>query len=142
MDFENKVEQIKQWPFSEVFDFELQGELEQPQFKFDILKKYLKFYVKILTRGRNIESKILRSDMVQCTEEMFSTLPNDIKDLNQLTRRLCPDMDNIKDDLKVKGLYSDPNERISFSIQAVLCDSTLDSTCANIEDIDELLETL
>ena len=64
--------------------------------------------------------------MVECTEEMYEALP-DGKDLSQLKRRLCPDMKNLKEDLMVKGLYADENERISFSIEIDICNKTLDS---------------
>ena len=80
--------------------------------------------------------------MIECTADLFSALPDELKDLNQLTRRICPDMKNLKDKLRVKGLYSNPNERISFSILGVVCNDTLDATCASKEDIDEFLSYL
>ena len=91
-------------------------------------------------RNKGVE-KSLRSDMVECTEQMFEALPDDNKDLSELKRRLCPNMKELQNFLMVKGLYSDPYKRISFSLEVDLCNKTLDSKCANIEDIDELLNS-
>ena len=44
-------------------------------FDLDKLKRYVKFYIKILSKGSELEKKtILRSDMVPCTKEMFKDL--------------------------------------------------------------------
>lgn len=59
--------------------------------------------------------------MIECTAEMFSHLPENKQDSGQL-RRLCPDVAAFQDKLKVKGTYSNYEDRHSFQIQGVLCD--------------------
>ena len=81
-------------PFAEVFDFDKTDSYGQPYFKMDILKKYIKFRTMIRYRNKGIE-KSLRFDMVECTEQMFEALPDDKKDLSELKRRLCPNMNDL-----------------------------------------------
>ena len=52
---------------------------------------------------------------------MFANLPDDSKDINSINARLCPDMDLVKDTLRLKNSYTNKEERVSFSIQTVLC---------------------
>ena len=59
--------------------------------------------------------------------------------MSNLEKRLCPDLDSIKDLLRVKNAYSNRDERVSFSIQAVVCNDATDSTCASSVNIDGLL---
>ena len=72
--------------------------------------------------------------MVPCEEKMFEVLGDD--KISNIKRRLCPDMETIKDVLRVKNSYTDKNERVSFSIQAVACDPNVE-TCASTDDLDE-----
>ena len=47
-------------------------------FNLDELKRYVKFYVKILSSGSELPKQtILRSDLVPCTKEMFKNLDED-----------------------------------------------------------------
>ena len=105
------------------------------------LFKYAKFYVKILRKGKLVgDPTILRSNMVLCTPEMFEALgEGDNLSVEKLNKRLCPDMDTIKEVLRVKNSYSDKDERVSFSLQAVACDQSLD-TCASTADIEEFFK--
>ena len=48
-------------------------------------------------------------------------------------------MEKLKNELKVKNQYSNKKDRVSFSIQAVLCDQE-DDDCADINHIDEFLK--
>ena len=76
--------------------------------------------------------------MVLCIPEMFKALgEGDELSEADLNMRLCPDMDTIKDLLRVKNSYSDKNERVSFSIQAVACDQNEDENCASTPDREE-----
>ena len=125
---------------SEVYDFDSDNNYK---FNLEKLSKYIKFYIKILKKGSDVEtSTILRSDLVTCTEEMFSTLPEELKVKSVVESRLCPDMESIKDHLVIKNGYSNKKERISFSIQAVLCNAEAGETCAPNGDIDTLLESI
>ena len=51
-------------------------------------------------------------------------------------------MNSIKDDLVIKNGYSNKKERISFSIQAVLCNTKAGETCASNENLDLFLESM
>lgn len=51
-------------------------------------------------------------------------------------------MNLIKDDLVIKNGYSNKEERISFSIQAVLCDTDAGETCASNDNIDLFLRSI
>jgi hypothetical protein len=53
---------IKNKKFAEVFIFNDQE--DDAQFNLSNLKKYVKFYVKILQKGTEVEKIILRSDMI------------------------------------------------------------------------------
>ena len=39
----------------------------------------------------------------------------------------------------MKGIFSEPEHKKYFSIEVVICDEDLDSTCASKDDVDELL---
>ena len=111
--------------YSEVFDFNEDG--TDAQFNLENLKKYVKFHVRIKRSGADVEKLILRSDLVKCKREFFKGLTVDEHDDEyfldyNIGRRLCPDMDMIKDYLQVKNTYNNKHEKISFSIQAVNCD--------------------
>ena len=101
--------------------------------------KYAKFNVNILRRGKLVGDPILlRSNLVLCTPEIFEAYgEGDKLSEAELNMRLCPDMDTIKDLLRVKNSYSDKNERVSFSIQAVACDQSVDKNCASTPDREE-----
>jgi hypothetical protein len=125
---------------SEVYDFDSQNNYK---FNLEKLSKYIKFYIKILRKGSDVEtSTILRSNLVACTEEMFNALPDELKIKSVVESRLCPDMESIKDDFVIKNGYSNKKERISFSIQAVLCNEVAGETCTTNENIDTLLESI
>lgn len=51
-------------------------------------------------------------------------------------------MDKIKDELKVKNSYSNKEDRVSFSIQAVNCNIEEDSNCESAENIKDFFESL
>ena len=69
-------------------------------------------------------------------------MPDELKVKSVIENRLCPDMNLIKDDLVIKNGYSNKKERISFSIQAVLCDTEAGETCASVKNIDLFLESI
>ena len=73
--FKSALEDIRSKTISEVFVFP-RNPARQPHFNFEKLKKYIKFYTKSRTKGSKVENKILRADMIQCTPEMFSKLPD------------------------------------------------------------------
>ena len=106
------------------------------------LKKYAKFYIKILRNGKKVEKQtILRSDMVQCDKEMFKALGEEEISDEILKRRLCPDMNSIQDILRVKNKYTDKDERVSFSMQAVSCDRDIED-CADPDSIEKFFEDI
>jgi hypothetical protein len=60
----------------------------------------------------------------------------------QMEKRLCVDMDQIKDYLKVRNPYSNKQDRGSFSISAVICED-VDAGCTDIQqDIKDLLDNM
>ena len=79
--------------------------------------------------------------MVQCDKEMFKALGEEVISDETLKRRLCPDMNSIKDFLRVKNSYNDKDERVSFSMQAVSCDSDVEE-CADPASIDQFFEDI
>ena len=98
------LDEFKQLEIAEIYDFD-----EDNNYKFNMenLAKYLKFYIKILRKGSEVEKQtIYRSDLVSCTEEQFSALPEELKVKSVIENRLCPDMNLIKDDFVVKNGYS------------------------------------
>ena len=100
------------------------------------LKKYVKFYIKIQRKGKKVGKKtIIRSDMVLCEKEMFEALGLEYVPEDKTKRRICPDMNSIKDILRVKNSYTDKDERVSFSMQAVACDRA-NEDCADSGSID------
>ena len=103
--FKAALEDIRSKTISEVFEFPT-NPASQPHFNLEKLKKYVKFYTKSRTKGSGVENKILRADMIQCTPEMFSKLP-DFEDTATIlfTMRLCPDLSAYEDGLKVRGTY-------------------------------------
>jgi hypothetical protein len=63
--------------------------------------------------------------------------------LGQLEKRMCVDVQEIKEYLKLKGGYSGfQEERISFSIKGVICDDQKDTSCESKESIDALLKEI
>ena len=63
---------IEDQEYSELFIFNE----DKTDYTFDLekLNTYVKFYIKIVHQGSKVENKILRSDMVPCTREMFRNL--------------------------------------------------------------------
>jgi hypothetical protein len=51
-------------------------------------------------------------------------------------------MDLIKDKLKVRGYYQNKIDRISFSIQAVVCNEEYDDQCQSKESVRSLLSQI
>ena len=102
---------------------------EKSKFKVNLenLKKYIKFYVKVLQNGSEVEKKILRSDLVYCSKDLMEGTGDYEEDGSKLETMICPDMESIKDQLKIKNKYSNKKDRISFSIQATICDSSQES---------------
>ena len=91
--------------YAEIFKFN--EDFTDYQFNIEKLKKYVKFYVKILKKGSLLEKQtILRSDMVQCTQEMFEKLGGSLISKFKTEKRLCPDMKNINEYLRVKNAYT------------------------------------
>lgn len=87
--------------------------------------------------------------MIPCTVEMFNQNNHFPDETSQyyIGRKICPDMEHIKEFWKLKNGYSNQNERVSFNIQAAVCDnSTFDESadvkCAPEEDIIYLLERI
>jgi hypothetical protein len=78
--------------------------------------------------------------MVQCDKEMFKALGEEVSQ-DILNKRLCPDMNTIKDILRVKNSYTDKDERVSFSMQAVACDSDTEE-CADPTAIEQFFEDI
>ena len=67
-----KIPIVKESAYAEVYEFNE----DDTEYSFNIqnLNKYVKFYVKILTKGTSVEQSILRSDLVQCKREFFKNL--------------------------------------------------------------------
>ena len=129
---------------SQPYEDVLRYNLESDDFQIDTesLKKYAKFYIKILRKGKKVEKQtILRSDMVQCDTEMFKALGEEEISDDILKRRLCPDMKSIKEILRVKNSYTDKDERVSFSMQVVSCDRDIED-CADLDSIDKFFEDI
>ena len=57
--------------------------------------------------------------MVECNAQLFADAEIDP---SRIKNRLCPDFESLRDILQVKNSYQNKNERVSFSIEAVLCD--------------------
>ena len=73
MNFGDDLSLIKNKSYSEVFV--LNEDLSDYNFDVDELKRYVKFYVKIYQEGSQVgKDYVLRSDLVQCTREMFKAL--------------------------------------------------------------------
>ena len=69
---------------------------------------------------------------------MFSQIDDVYISETDIKKRLCPDMENIKNQLRVKNSYMNKEERISFSIEAVLCDQEGDDCALTGSKIDLL----
>lgn len=73
---------------------------------------------------------------------MFKALGEmNLQNENKIRRRICPDMKTIQDIIRVKNSYTDKDERVSFSMQAVACDSALEE-CAEPASIEKFFEDI
>tara|TARA_B110000285_G_C14934631_1_gene518970 strand:+ start:147 stop:434 length:288 start_codon:yes stop_codon:yes gene_type:complete len=59
----------------------------------------------------------------------------------KINKRLCPDIEKLKDQLRVKNSYSNKEERISFSIQAVNCDNSTED-CQEFSIIEKFFDNM
>lgn len=57
-------------------------------------------------------------------------------------KRICPDIESMKEFQILRNGYTSSKDRRSFNVQAALCDNTIDSNCASPEEIKFLLERL
>ena len=57
-----------------------------------------------------------------------------------MTKRLCPDLENIKEFLQIKNGYSNVKDRISFSLEINNCDINQDENCKTEEQIKKLFK--
>jgi hypothetical protein len=90
-----EISEIESSPYADVIEFN--EDHSDFHLHMDALKKYVKFYLKISFEGKEIENQNIRSDLVQCKREFFKNLDEvEIDDL-KVDRRLCPDMEKVKD---------------------------------------------
>lgn len=118
---EDEIDVIKNEPWTEVLNFD-QDDIRHPSLNLDKLSKYLKFYVKFYQAGTEIENKVFRSSMVHCKKEMFKNYEPEEAELVVMEKRLCFDMDDMKDYISVKHPYIDKRDRYSYAIQGVVCE--------------------
>lgn len=91
MIFGDDLSLVKDKNYSEVFV--LNENLTDYNFDLDELKRYVKFYVKIHQEGSQVgKDLVLRSDLVQCTNDMFKALDDTQISGYQIKKRLCPDI--------------------------------------------------
>jgi hypothetical protein len=80
--------------------------------------------------------------MVPCKKEMFKNYePTDLE-VETMEKRLCINMDEVKDYLQVKSPYTDRKERFAFAIHASVCEKAKNDTCAESTEVDKLLENM
>lgn len=104
------------------------------------------------TVNKEDRTSVISDKLVFCTREMFENNGIDsITDDTAVTyeKRLCPDTNTIKEFWKVKNGYSNNIDRVSFNIQASICQNTTSEcgyadgdppcSCGMQTDIDYLL---
>ena len=81
------------------------------------LNRYIRFQVKVRSRVQG-KTFVHRSKMIPCTVEMFNQNNHFPDETSQyyIGRKICPDMEHIKEFWKLKNGYSNQNERVSFNI--------------------------
>ena len=109
-------------PSFEIFDYDeeiFKMTNQRPKLTVNVekLNKYIKFVLKIRVREEG-KTHIYRSLMTRCTPEMYEQRNYNQNETStfRFDRRLCPEVDAIKDFWKLKNGYSNEKERISFNI--------------------------
>lgn len=94
-----------------------------PNINLEKLKKYIIFQIKVRKRedGREV---IYKAPMIPCTVEMFAKNNYEFDDKAQewISKRLCPDIEAMKDYWILRNGYTNGTDRSSFNVQVVLCD--------------------
>lgn len=57
-----------------------------------------------------------------------------------MLQRLCPDIESMREYLKIRNGYSNQNDRGSFSLEIYLCNPNITEGCAKKDDINNLLD--
>lgn len=127
----------------EVFDID-SNNLRNPRFNLEYLYKYFRFQIKVRKRVDGKET-IYRTPMVPCTEEHFrlnNFFPDETSSKNYFSKRICPDIEAMKDFWILRNGYTNMTERQSFNMQVALCNQTNDASCRDPADISFLLDKL
>lgn len=66
--------------------------------------------------------------MTLCKAENFPELGTKIESTNHAIS-VCPDMKKLKDQLKLKGAYTETRNRIKFSVGLFKCTPELNANC-------------
>ena len=56
--------------------------------------------------------------------------------------RICPDLDSVKDHLRVKNDYSNVDDRDSFQIEIVKCNKSRSKNCRDNAATQKMLDTI
>lgn len=107
---------------------------------YDKLKDYIE--ILIVERERiNGTSHSYAIRFKNCDPNDFLILEEE-KIIKGFTHRLCPDFDQFKDLIKVKGSYSNNIERYSFSIEIHHCNLAHNPNCKPDEEIEMLMNSI
>ena len=122
-------------------------QMRLPKINLDKLSQYFVFNltIKNLKRQEEEEHSILGKFKycdVKHFEERNVKIEPYFEDIIQ--KRICPDMKEIEDQLRVKHIYEDTKERISFAISARRCNPTIDTDieCKPPEAVDKVAKLL
>ena len=105
------------------------------------MNKYLRFVVRIMEDGSEIKNQRIRYDMVPCDPKWFGSNDTLIGDdhMVRMGMQLCPDMDVMKDVLKVENLFMNNRNRKYFALSAELCSGDL-KDCYDEEKTSKMLK--
>ena len=90
----------------------------------------------------NQSSKYWVSDFRRCTQEDFDRNGYVGELPLELEKILCPDIDKLTDEYRLKNGYSNVIERSSFSLEIITCNKAIHEDCAEEDDIIELVDSL
>jgi hypothetical protein len=100
----DEIDEIKSESWLDALTFD-ENNIRLPFIDLEKLSKYLKFHVKFYQQGSEVDNIIFKSDMIPCKKDMFGDLDIDVKDVVHIEKRICFDMESIKDYLMVKNPY-------------------------------------
>ena len=117
----------------------LQG--NNPNVDLNKLSKYVRFSLNVRTLIQGEKSTIFKGSLRKCRIDDFESRSYKVDEITKqsIHLRLCPDMEQLSDIMRVKNKYDNKQDRVSFEIMVSRC---LGGNCAPRHHAKKVLSTI